>query len=67
MSRLKRDKVVGDWRKLHIEELYKLYSSLIIIRMENSRGMRWVWHVASMGDKRNACSSWLKSQKERDH
>jgi hypothetical protein len=23
---LKRDEVTGDWRKLHIEELHKLYS-----------------------------------------
>jgi hypothetical protein len=29
----KRDEVTGDWRKLHNEELHKLYSSPNIIRM----------------------------------
>jgi hypothetical protein len=36
----KRDEVTGDWRKLHNEELYNLYSSPGIIRMNKSR-MRW--------------------------
>jgi hypothetical protein len=30
---LKRDEVMGGWRKLHNEELHNLYSSLNIIRM----------------------------------
>jgi hypothetical protein len=29
----KRDEVIGDWRKLHNEELHDLYSSPSIIRM----------------------------------
>jgi hypothetical protein len=29
----KRDEVIGAWRKLHNEELHKLYSSQSIIRM----------------------------------
>ena len=36
------------WRKLHIEELYDLYSPNII-RLIKSRRMRWVGHVAHMG------------------
>jgi hypothetical protein len=35
----KRDEVTGDWRKLHNEELHKLYSSPNIIRMIKSRRM----------------------------
>jgi hypothetical protein len=50
----KRDEVTGDWRKLHNEELCKLYSSPNIIRMIKSRRMRWAGHVARMGTKRNA-------------
>jgi hypothetical protein len=50
----KRDDVTGDWRKLHNEELRNLYSSPNIIRMIKSRRMRWTWHVARMGTKRNA-------------
>jgi hypothetical protein len=50
----KRDEVTGDWRKLHNEELQKLYSSPNIIRMMKSRRMRWAGHVARMGAKMNA-------------
>jgi hypothetical protein len=50
----KRDDVMGDWRKLHNEELHNLYSSPNIIRMIKSRRMRWAGHVARMGMTRNA-------------
>jgi hypothetical protein len=50
----KRDEVTGGWRKLHNEELHNLYSSPSIIRMRNSRRMRWAGHVARMREKRNA-------------
>jgi hypothetical protein len=46
----KRDEGTGGWRKLHNEELHNLYSS----RIMKSRRMRWVGHVARMGEKRNA-------------
>jgi hypothetical protein len=45
---------MGEWRKLHIEKLRDLYSSPSIIRIIKSRRMRWVGHVARMGEKRNA-------------
>jgi hypothetical protein len=44
---------MGDWRKLHNEELHNLYFSPNIIRMFMSRRMRWAGHVARMGEKRN--------------
>jgi hypothetical protein len=50
----KRDEVIGDWRKLHNEELHNLYSSLNIIRMFKSGRMRWAEHVERMWAKRNA-------------
>jgi hypothetical protein len=50
----KRDEVTGGWRKLHNEELYGLYSSPSIIRVIKARRMRWVGHVASMGEVRGA-------------
>jgi hypothetical protein len=50
----KRDEVVGDWSKLHNEELHNLYCSPSIIRIIKSRRMRWAGHVACMGEKRNA-------------
>jgi len=36
----KRDKVTGQWRKLHNEELNLLYCSPSIFRVIKSRGMR---------------------------
>jgi hypothetical protein len=48
------DEVAGGWRKLHNEELHNLYSSPSIIRMIKSRRMRWVEHLAGMGEKRIA-------------
>jgi hypothetical protein len=53
--RPKRDKVTGDWRKLHNEELRNLYSSPNIIRLMKSRRMRLEGHVTRNGEKRNAC------------
>jgi hypothetical protein len=50
----KRDEVIGEWRKLHNEELHALYSSPSIIRIIKARRMRWAGHVARMGENRNA-------------
>jgi hypothetical protein len=51
---LRRDEVIGEWRKVHNKELHDLYSSPSIIRIMKSRRMRWAGHVARMGEKRNA-------------
>jgi hypothetical protein len=48
-----RDKVTtGEWRKLHNEELPKLYSSQNIIRQIKARRIRWAGHVARMGERK---------------
>jgi hypothetical protein len=41
-------------RKLHTEELHDLCSSPNIIEVIKSRRIRWVGHVARIGEKRNA-------------
>jgi hypothetical protein len=46
MFRPKRDKVAGEWRRLHNEVLNDLYCSLSIVRMIKLRRMRWAGHVA---------------------
>jgi hypothetical protein len=51
---LKRDEVTGEWRRLHNKELYALYSLPNIIQMIKSRRMRWVGHVAHMGERKGA-------------
>jgi hypothetical protein len=51
----KRDKLTGEWRRLHSEELNDLYSSPNVVRMVKSRRMRWAGHVAGMGEGRGAC------------
>jgi PAS domain-containing protein len=48
---LKRDEVMGGWRKQHTEELHDLYSSPSIIRIMKSRR---VGHVVQMG-RRGMC------------
>jgi hypothetical protein len=63
----KRNEETGGWRKLHNEELQNLYSSPIIIRMINSRRMRWTGHVTRIGKNMNAYRIWWESQKERDY
>jgi len=47
-----RDDVTREWRKLHNEELYDLYSSLSIVRVIKSRRMRWARHIAHMVERR---------------
>jgi hypothetical protein len=40
------------WQKLHNEELIDMYSSPNIFWVIKSRRMKWVGHVARMGEKR---------------
>jgi hypothetical protein len=49
----KRDEVMGEWRKLHNEELHDLYSSPSIIRIIKSGIIRWAGNVTRMEEKIN--------------
>jgi len=48
----KREEVREEWIKLHNEKLNDLYFSPNIVRVIKSRRMRWVGHVARMGEGR---------------
>ena len=44
--------LTGEWRKFHNEKLSDLYSLPNILRVVKSRRMRWVGHLARMGEGR---------------
>jgi hypothetical protein len=50
----KREKVAGDWTRLHNQELHNLHASSSIIRVIKSRSMMWAEYVACMGEMSNA-------------
>jgi hypothetical protein len=61
----KSDEVTGDWRKVHNEELHNLYSSPSIIRMIQSKGMKWAGNVTRMGRGGMHIGYWWENQKKR--
>jgi len=46
--------VTGEWRILHNQELYDVYSSPNNIRLIKSSRIRWEGHVARMGKRKGA-------------
>jgi len=58
------DGVLGEWRRLHKEELNDLYSSPNIVRVIKLRRMRWAGHVARMGEERGCIGSCWGNRKE---
>ena len=46
----------GEWKRLHNEDLHRLYRSSNIVRVMKSRRLRWAGHVARM----EGCRSALK-------
>jgi hypothetical protein len=61
----KRDEVTGEWRKRN-EEPNDLYSSSNIIRVIESKTIRWAGHVARMGEKLHT-GFWWGNLREGDH
>jgi hypothetical protein len=62
-----RDKVTGEWRKLHNEVLNDLYSSTCIIRVITSRRTRWAGHEVHTEQKRGAYQVLVGNLREIDN
>jgi hypothetical protein len=62
-----REKMVGDWRRLHNEELRNLYASPNIVKETKSRRMRWAGHVAGIGEMRSAYNILVGKSEGRNH
>jgi len=63
----KRNKVSGEWRKLHNEELHDLYSLPNIIQLITLRRMRWVGHVTSKGERRGVYRALVVKPEGKSH
>jgi len=46
---------MGEWRRLHNEELNDLYSLPNIVRVIKWRRVRWAGNVARIGEERGVC------------
>ena len=44
---------IGEWRRLHNEELHSLYRSPNMVMVVKSRRLRWAVHVARMEESRS--------------
>jgi hypothetical protein len=54
-------------KKLLNERLHNFHASPNIIRMMNSKRMRWAWNAALMGREGMLIAFWRERKKERDH
>jgi hypothetical protein len=52
--RAKWDEVTGEWRRLHNEDLYEMYSLPICYSGYQSKRMAWTGDIASIGNRRGA-------------
>ena len=59
--------MTGEWTRLHNEELNDLYTSPNIVRVINSRKMRWTGHVARMCEERRCIGCWWENRREGAH
>ena len=58
---------MGEWRRLHNEEINDLYCSPNIVRVIKWRRMRWAGNVACMGEEWGCIGCWWGNRRERDH
>jgi hypothetical protein len=63
---LKRDEVMGEWRKLHNEELHNLYLSPDIIRQVKSRRMRWAGACSTHGRREKSVQGFGEKARRKE-
>ena len=63
----KRDKVTGEWRKLHNEELSDLYSSPNIVRVKKIEKIEMGGACSAYGERRDVYRVLVENLNERDH
>jgi hypothetical protein len=61
----KRDEITGEWRRLHKEELYALYSAPDVTRAIKSRILRWTRHIARVEKRKDANRILVRKPEER--
>jgi hypothetical protein len=64
---IEEGEVVGDWRRLHNEKIYKLYESPNILRVIKQRRMKWEGHVTRIGQMRNAHKILVGKSEEKNN
>jgi hypothetical protein len=57
----------GSWRRLHNDEFHSLYSPPNIVTVIKLRRMRWVGHVARMGEGKDVYKILIGRSEVRDH
>ena len=62
-----RDEVMGEWKRLHNEEINDLYSSPNIVGVIKSWRIRWAGHVARMSEERGAYWVLLGKPEGKNH
>ena len=50
----RRDEVMGEWKRMHNEEINDLYTLPNIVQVIKSRRIRWAGHVACMCEEKGA-------------
>ena len=63
----KKDKVTGEWRKQHNQELNDLHSLPNIVRVIKLRRPRWAGHLACMGLGQPCTGFWCGNLREKNH
>jgi hypothetical protein len=62
---LTREEVAGGWTKVHNEKLHDMHSSTNNIRIIKLKKMKWVGHLAHIGEKRNGYRVFVGTPKRK--